>query len=325
MQAEESRAAKRVTGALWEALLRGDRAAAAALADPGLRLRAFEPVNEVRGLERITSEVMAPLRRAGADMLRRPYICIAGEHAGATWVATTGDLIGSFAGDWLGIPAGGRSARIRFGEFCRVEDGRAQEIFLLLDLVCLQRQCGRTALPPETGDTRWIPGPLAGDGLGQTGADAAESARSLALVLAMNDGLNEYDGARLGSMGMTRFWSEDMRWYGPAGIGSTYGLAGFEQHHQIPFLRAFPDRVGGTEDTVWIAEGNYVACAGFPALHMTHAGEYLGQAATGRRASMRGIDWWKREDARLVENWVFVDLPHFFRQVGVNLLPGGAG
>ncbi|MCY4527093.1 MAG: ester cyclase, partial [Anaerolineaceae bacterium] len=203
--------------------------------------------------------------------------------------------------------------------FSRVEDGKVREIMLLLDLVGLLRQCGRQPLPPETGDTRWIPGPRAGDGLRQTKADPADSARSLELVLAMIDALNDYDGETIASMGMTRFWAEDMRWYGPAGIGSTVALAGFEQHHQVPFLRAFPDRVGGTADTVWIAEGPYVACAGFPVLHMRHLGPYLGYPATGRQVSMRGMDWWRRQGDRLAENWVFVDLPHFFDQLGVDL------
>lgn len=316
---DEGRAAKAVVHNLWQALLPGAGPVAALPAHPDLRLRAFHPVNEIRGRERVTREFVTPLRHAFPDLLRRPYLCIAGVHGGARWVATTGDFIGSFQRDWLDIPASGGSVHIRFGEFCRVADGRVREILLLLDLVSLLRQCGRQVLPPESGDPRWIPGPRAGDDLRQTDADPAATARSLALVQAMIDGLNDYDGASLKSMGMTRFWSEDMRWYGPAGIGSTLGLAGFEQHHQRPFLRAFPDRVGGTEDTVWIAEGACVACAGFPILHMSHADTYLGQPADGRRVTMRGMDWWLRAGERLVENWVFVDLPHFFQQLGTDL------
>lgn len=321
MTSDEGAAAKQVVREFWHMLLR-ERKPAAALASRArrdLRLRAFHPVNELQGVDAVAQGFCAPLLRAFPDLLRRPYICIAGQHEESTWVATTGDFIGSFMQDWLDIPAGNSSVHIRFGEFCRVAEGRVCEIMLLLDLVSLLRQCGRRPLPRESGDRRWIPGPRAGDGLDQSGADPAASARSLELVLAMIDGLNDYDGENLASMGMTRFWTEDMRWYGPAGIGSTVGLAGFEQHHQIPFLRAFPDRVGGTADTVWIAEGPYVACAGFPVLHMRHLGPYLGHPASGRQVSMRGIDWWRREGGRLTENQVFVDLPHFFDQLGVDL------
>lgn len=317
MSADEGAAAKQAVREFWETLLR-ERDPDVALC-PDLRLRAFHPVNEVHGPDAVARDFIAPLRRAFPDLLRRPYINIAGQQRDSTWVATTGDFIGSFMNDWLGIQARGGSVHLRFGEFCRVADGRVCEIMLLLDLVSLLRQCGRQPLPPESGDTLWIPGPRAGDGLRQTNADPGDSARSLDLVLAMIDALNDYDGETLASMGMTRFWTEDMRWYGPAGIGSTVALAGFEEHHQIPFLRAFPDRVGGTEDTVWIAEGPYVACAGFPVLHMRHLGPYLGHPATDRQVTMRGIDWWRREGGRLAENWVFVDLPHFFDQLGVDL------
>ena len=267
------------------------RGSAGAHAHPDLRFLGFHPVNELDGPERVALDFLAPLLTAFPDLLRRPYICCAGQHNNATWVATTGDFVGSFIQDWLGIPASGRSVHMRFAEFCRVEDGRVREIMLLIDLISLLRQCGHQALPPESGDTRWIPGPRAGDGLRLDHVDPADSARSLDLMLAMIDSLNEYDGANLVSMSMTCFWTEDMRWYGPAGIGSTIGLGGFEQHHQIPFLRAFPDRIGGTEDTVWLAEGDYVACAGFPALLMSHLGEYLGHPATNQRITMRDIDW----------------------------------
>ncbi|MCY3718628.1 MAG: ester cyclase [Anaerolineaceae bacterium] len=321
LNAESSRAAKTIVGDLWRALLRTQNVAAAleSCAAADLRLQAFHPVNELRGLDAFARDFIAPLCRAFPDLQRRPYISIAGEHRGSTWVATTGDFMGSLMKEWLDIPPCGHSVHIRFGEFCRVEGGRVRDIMLLLDLVSLLRQGGRQPLPPESGDTSWIPGPRAGDGLRQSGADPANSARSLELVLAMIDGLNDYDGKTLASMGMTRFWTEDMRWYGPAGIGSTVALAGFEGHHQIPFLRAFPDRVGGTEDTVWIAEGPFVACAGFPVLHMRHLGPYLGHPATGRPVTMRGIDWWRRDGDRLAENWVFVDLPHFFDQLDVDL------
>ena len=324
MSAVANRAAKQVVQGLWRALQPGcdPVAVLAAHAHPDLRFLGFHPVNELAGPERVALDFLAPLLTAFPDLLRRPYICCAGQHNNATWVATTGDFVGSFIQDWLGIPASGRSVHMRFAEFCRVEDGRVREIMLLIDLISLMRQCGHQALPPESGDTRWVPGPRAGDGLRLDDVDPADSARSLDLVLAMADALNEYDGANLASMGMTRFWTKDMRWYGPAGIGSTIGLGGFEQHHQIPFLRAFPDRIGGTEDTVWLAEGDYVACAGFPALLMSHLGEYLGHPATNQRITMRDIDWWKRDGERLAENWVFVDLPHVFLQFGVDLLAG---
>ena len=31
--------------------------------------------------------------------------------------------------------------------------------------------------------------------------------------------------------------------------------------------------------------------------------------ATGKKVAMRVADWWRREGDRLVQNWVFIDLP----------------
>ena len=36
---------------------------------------------------------------------------------------------------------------------------------------------------------------------------------------------------------------------------------------------------------------------------------------------MRVCDWWRRENELLVENWVFVDVPHLLLQLGFNPLP----
>jgi hypothetical protein len=41
-------------------------------------------------------------------------------------------------------------------------------------------------------------------------------------------------------MEMPRFWHEKTNWYGPAGIGTGRGIAGFRNWHQIPFLNACP-------------------------------------------------------------------------------------
>ena len=35
-------------------------------------------------------------------------------------------------------------------------------------------------------------------------------------------------------------WHPRMMWYGPAGIGTARGLAGFVDDHQLPFRIAFP-------------------------------------------------------------------------------------
>ena len=68
-----------------------------------------------------------------------------------------------------------------------------------------------------------------------------------------------------------------------------------------------------------IAEGSYSGAPGWAGVKGTHTGEYLGQAATGNPIEFNGLDWWKREGEVYIENWVFVDMIHLFRQLGVNL------
>ena len=139
------------------------------------------------------------------------------------------------------------------------------------------------------------------------------------LVLAMVAGLFAFDGKNLDSMGMPRFWHPDMMWYGPCGIGSTRGVGGFQRHHQAPFLHAFPDRRGNGH-RARLAEGPFVASTGWPSVVATHAGDYLGVAATGQRIGMRVMDWWRHDGRLLTENWVLIDLPHLMLQMGVDLL-----
>jgi predicted ester cyclase len=40
---------------------------------------------------------------------------------------------------------------------------------------------------------------------------------------------------------------------------------------------------------------------------------------TGRPLEFNGLDFWKLENDMYVENWVFVDMIHLFRQFGVDL------
>jgi predicted ester cyclase len=41
--------------------------------------------------------------------------------------------------------------------------------------------------------------------------------------------------------------------------------------------------------------------------------------ATGRPIEVNGLDFWKLENDKYIENWVFVDMIHLFRQFGVDL------
>ena len=72
-------------------------------------------------------------------------------------------------------------------------------------------------------------------------------------------------------MKLDDYWHHNFMWYGPAGIGTTRGIKGFRQHHQGPFLKAFPDRVVDRKQAL-VSKGNYARTGGWPHMTATHSG-----------------------------------------------------
>ena len=174
---------------------------------------------------------------------------------GHMWVSGTGYLAGTFAHDYLAIPATSGVVNIRWGEFCRMEDGKIAEVYFLLDLVDLMQQAGFHVLPPSRCKDGIYPPPQVNDGILLEPQDDDESAYSLDHIRRfIFDGLNAYDQRELESMGMANFFHKDVQWYGPGGIGACLSLKEFEELHQQPWLVAYPDRQVQNLDAL-IAEG----------------------------------------------------------------------
>lgn len=299
------------------------------------------PLNELHGPGAVNEQFYQPLLCAFPDLERRVDIFFGGHwasppegeigysppHARAEgwWATATGHYLGTFRQPWLGIVPTGEPAVLRFGEFYRwqpLADGSGGQIVearVLLDIVDLARQAGRPLLPPSRGLEWLVPGPAPHDGLLLGATDPEAGQQSMRRTLAMIKGLFDFDGVNLDTMGMERFWHPHMMWYGPCGIGTTRGVRGFQRHHQQPFLHAFPDRKG-MGHRARFAEGPFVASTGWPSVGATHAGNYLGVPATGRRIGMRVADWWRCDGTWLTENWVLIDLPHLMLQMDVDLL-----
>ena len=284
------------------------------------------PFNQFLSVDQLYAGYWAPLKLAVPDIRRNVDLLCAGRSNNKDWVTSIGYMTGTFVTDWLGIPIRGKSATIRYGEFCTLQEGRITESYILLDLLDVLNQIGYRALPPNhSGEEGNVPGPSTKDGVLFVEADAAESQKSVDLVEAMLNGLVKYDQISLNSMEQHKYWHpKKMMWYGPSGIGTMRGLQGFEDYHQRPFLEAFPNRKGGNHKARF-GDGNYVATTGWPSIFATHEGSYLGVPATGKQITMRVMDWWRREDDKLVENWVLIDLIDLFLQLGINLLDGLPG
>ena len=278
------------------------------------------PVDYCAGRDAIMERFWQPLVRAFPDLERRTDIMLAGQFKDGQWITTTGNFVGHFQNDLYGLKASGRPHFIRYGWFDRIEGDQVVESYVLLDLTRLMIETNQWPLRPQLGES-WSPAPATQDGIILQSADDAESDRSLKLVEAMIAGLMSYDGKSLASMGMRRFWTPQFHWYGPGGIGSARGHADYERAHQGPFLKAFPDRIGGNHKCR-IGEGAYVASTGWPSINATHLGDdWIGIAATGKRITQRIMDYWRREGDMLVENWVFIDMVDLIAQFGIDLLP----
>ena len=277
------------------------------------------PIDTLAGRSELVSEFWRPLLKAFPDLEKNDYVLFGGEFEGDQWVCATGNLVGTFENDWLDIPATGHATWIRYGEFHRFEDGKIAETRTIVDVLDVLRQAGYQFVPSLAPEVV-IPGPTTQDGILLDEQDEEDTQQTMELVEGMLfDGLNSYEEEGLENMGMERYWHEDFMWYGPAGIGSTRGIDGFQAFHQNPFLRAFPDREVGHHDSR-IAEGNFCASTGWPAVVGTHLGDgWLGLPATGNAADMRVIDVWRREDDLLAENWVFIDTIDLLEQLGVDV------
>lgn len=287
-------------------------------------LNVSNPFNGMKGINSYEKDFWQPLLKSFPDLEIQPYIVIGGEYNGRECVSFTGNFIGTWKKDWLGIPATNQPTWLRFGGQYIFEKGKITEAYYFLDMLDIFRQAGFNFFPNK-GIEMIVPAPMTGDGIVDYPTEASESKKSCDLTNAMIDGLLEYDGESLDSMAQERFWDvENMMWYGPAGIGTTKGLKGFQDNHQIPFLEAFPNR-GVLEESEManysnIGDGNYTCHFGFPVMNGKHTGNgWLGLKASDNDFTIRVMDFWRREGDKLKENWVIIDMLDLLEQFGVDV------
>ena len=300
-------------------------AALAAAYHPDATWRGSHPLNEHAGLEAITTHIWRPLLKALPDLERRDDILIGGSYDGRDYVGAVGHLLGRFEQPWLGIAPTGGAMYLRYGEYHQCLDGKIVQSTVLFDILDFIRQAGLWPLAPMLGSPEMWPGPLTADGVLLDEQDPDLSAHSIKLVLDMHASLNNYDdskdGGREGLMTMpqVKYWHPQMMWYGPAGIGTSRGLAGFVDVHQLPFRIAFPNRkiVG---HYVRFGDGKYAATGGWPSINATHAGSnWLGLPPTGRQVTMRVMDFYMNEGELIRENWIPWDILHLLLQMGLDV------
>ena len=315
-----------------------------ALYAPDALWRGSHPMNEARGTRAIAETLWAPLMRALPDLERRDTIFVAGRSlhhpSRPVRVAALGHFCGTFIEPWLGIPPTGGAIFLRYGEVHDVDaDGRIVRTSLLVDVLDAMRQAGVWPLAPSLGAEEMWPGPITSDGvrLRETGEEEGEA--SIRATLAMHGALGDFDdtapenkGARdrLIAMPQRDHWHPKMMWYGPAGIGTCRGLAGFVDVHQLPFRIGFPNRTGGAmldEERdegaghyLQIGDGPYSVTGGWPSVRAVHRGEWLGLPPTDKPVGMRVMDFYLHHEGLIRENWVPIDMIDVLRQLGVDVM-----
>ena len=306
---------------------------AEALYDDESVVRATNPLGEFRGVNDIVEGLWSPLIRAMRGLERRPLVFVAQDGPqgdtglDAPKVATFGHLVGEFVGPWCGIEPTGSTVFLRFAEIHEFESGRVVRTTLFVDVIDLLLQCGRPVFPAAPGREILWPGPrfdVAAPALRFEAADDETTYATLDVVRRMQHDLHDDASTREQMLHAhhLRHWSPTFSWFGPAGIGTCRGADGFVDHHQLPFRRALPDRVGGgitKGHFAKFADGPFAVTAGWPSVRGTHLGDgWLGLDATGRSIDLRVTDFYSvGRDGLIVDNWVMIDLLHLCEQLDI--------
>ncbi|WP_298361658.1 ester cyclase [uncultured Litoreibacter sp.] len=284
---------------------------------PDALIQLAHPFETLSGPLALFEEALGPLQQAWPDLERRETIVIEGDAKHGHWVGCCGYYTGTFAKPLLGIPATGHQVAMRFHEFFRIENGLVVEMQALWDLPEVMMQAGVWPMSPSLGREWHVPGPATQDGFGPHGNGTAAAS----VVENMLIGLGMHKEGGVEAMNLPRYWHPKCSWYGPSGIGTCRGIAGFRNWHQIPFLKAMPNRVGDPAGGHLFAQGDYVGFTAWPGMQATISGDgWLGIAPSGHDITLRSLDFWRVENGLIRENWVLVDLLHVYAQIGVEVL-----
>lgn len=92
----------------------------------------------------------------------------------------------------------------------------------------------------------------------------------------------------------------------------------FQDNWQKPFQAAFSDKVYIDEARLYMGEW----AAAFGRQEAVHSGLFMGVEPTGKRVTIRYMDFWKVIDGKIVDNYVMVDFPHVLAQLVVDVFNG---
>lgn len=285
--------------------------------------RGFHPFNEMTAPSQVATDFWRPLRQSLKSLQRRQDIFFAGANQvddfTSVWVVSMGHLMGLFDEAFCSIPPTGKIAMLRYCEFHRIEGDKIVETAMYFDLPHLMAQAGIVPFPDHTAAQLVQPGPQPHDGLLYDAQPEQAGKETLALINRMIRDLGQWNSGLSLEDELRQTWAEDMLWWGPTGIGATYTIERYAKQHSGPFRAAFSDR-SKTKHIARLAEGAYGGFFGWPNFTARLSGDFMGMTATNKMGEFRVIDIYRRDGDKLAENWIFIDLLHFWKTQGFDVL-----
>lgn len=284
--------------------------------------RGMYPFHEQTGAASVADVFWRPLKRAMGPLRRRPDIFFAGrnERDGFTtvWVIEMGHLMGTWDAPWIGFAPARKLSFLRYCDFHRVEGGTLVETACYIDILNLLAQSGRHPQSGTTGSVILTPGPATHDGLLYDAHPETEGRATIGLI---SDMVADLRAHKVGSPAdhMARFWTPDMCWFGPGGIGASAFFDGYRRGHSGPFEDGL-EYAHHTEHVTRVGEGNFGGFFGYPSLSLRSTGGFMGLPESDVIADMRIVDLYRRQGDKLAENWIFIDMPHFLAMQGIDIL-----
>ena len=129
------------------------------------------------------------------------------------------------------------------------------------------------------------------------------------MVVALND-------HRIDDIG--EFFFNNFNWFGNYGCGTKLGLKEFQENWQVPFQKAFSEKV--CVDEARLFEGEWGAA--FGRQEAVHSGTFMGISPTNKKVNIRYMDFWQIKDNKIINNWGMVDFPDVLSQLGIDIFKG---
>ena len=79
-------------------------------------IRAFHPLNDLKGVSEISEILWKPLINAFPDLERRDNLILGGAFQDKIFISTIAHLTGTFVNPWLNVPAHGKTIHLRICE-----------------------------------------------------------------------------------------------------------------------------------------------------------------------------------------------------------------